>query len=584
MAQTDIIDSSMSNAVEPSTVVGQPAQAGSSTASQLSSQTPVADLVPEVLVALDSLVGERVFPVATGDGLTQSTLIALDASGVPIAVNVIGLLDQTALFRSLGQAGAAGRMSRGQLAAAYPGGLAAFGRDLQQYLEDVPFRRVNPAGRGSRLVIVCSDAQPEVLNAIDFLNRPELPINVLQAKVLEARDGTRFIDAAPLAINPNSAPGQPALLRPAEVSRGNPPAEIATPGNAASAGQDATTSVVSQGDLAPIQQDNASAQIAGQADSADSAQTIVAVTANQPTGLAEPTEVVGTAGTASTVADVAAPTVSAPLSPPIGSRKARRLALESAEAPKPAVEPVVAQSEASSTPAEPPVRGDDGYEQHYGYDNSSASHSDFAPPPPGSRRARRLAAAHAHSSASPKSESAGDLTLRVDASGEPSQATPMADANTAAEPEPIRPSVMNDTNQAIERAKALISGALGLGGIKANVANRPGRRSIREHRQEPQPSAAIADATSGVPPAGASGTTKAETSGSPYEQPIEFTGVFAKGVEATDHLSWDTTTLPVIARPITTSIPIDQVKQAGGAAIDGVAQIQAVSSLMRSRN
>jgi len=30
---------------------------------------------------------------------------------------------------------------------------------------------------------------------------------------------------------------------------------------------------------------------------------------------------------------------------------------------------------------------------------------------------------------------------------------------------------------------------------------------------------------------------------------VEFTGVFAQGTEATDYLSWDTTSLPVIARP-----------------------------------
>jgi hypothetical protein len=32
--------------------------------------------------------------------------------------------------------------------------------------------------------------------------------------------------------------------------------------------------------------------------------------------------------------------------------------------------------------------------------------------------------------------------------------------------------------------------------------------------------------------------------------------VFAKGTDAADPLSWDTTQLPVIARPITTSVPL----------------------------
>ena len=164
---------------------------------------------------LDGLLGEPLLPITHGSGADEPAIIALDAGGTAVAVEIVERLDQPALLRALEHAGALGRMSRGELAAKYPGGLDAFQRDLSHYLAAVPYRRTAPTARGSRLVLVCGDADPAVLNAMDFLNRPELPIKAFQARQLRAMDGAEFVDVSPLRIHPASPPMAPALALPA---------------------------------------------------------------------------------------------------------------------------------------------------------------------------------------------------------------------------------------------------------------------------------------------------------------------------------------------------------------------------------
>jgi hypothetical protein len=161
---------------------------------------------------IDALLGEQVFPVASGTGPDEPHLIALDAAGAPVVVEVVARLDDDALSRALGHGGAAGRMTRTQLGELYGGGPAAFQRDVAQFFDSVPVTRTQAGRNGVRLIVICQDADDDVLNAVDFLRQPAMPVEVLRLGVVNGADGRRFIDVSPLAICPASAPDRPTVM------------------------------------------------------------------------------------------------------------------------------------------------------------------------------------------------------------------------------------------------------------------------------------------------------------------------------------------------------------------------------------
>ncbi len=168
---------------------------------------------------IDALLGEQVFPVASGTGPDEPHLIALDASGAPVVVELVSRLDDDALSRALNHGGAAGRMSRTQFGELYGGGPAAFQRDVAQFFDSVPVTRTQTGRAGVRLIVICQDADDEVLNAVDFLRQPAMPVEVLRLGVVNGSDGRRFIDVSPLVISPASAPDRPAVVeRPTGVA------------------------------------------------------------------------------------------------------------------------------------------------------------------------------------------------------------------------------------------------------------------------------------------------------------------------------------------------------------------------------
>lgn len=160
---------------------------------------------------IDGLLGEQIFPVAPGAGPDEPHLLALDATGAPVVVELVAELDEAALARALDHAGAAGRMTRGQLAARYHGGAQAFQRDVAEFYDSVPMTRTQPRG-GARLIVICQEARQDVLNAIDFLRQPAMPVEVLRMAMLHGADGRRFIDVSPLVIHPASAPDSPQIV------------------------------------------------------------------------------------------------------------------------------------------------------------------------------------------------------------------------------------------------------------------------------------------------------------------------------------------------------------------------------------
>ncbi|GAB2471542.1 hypothetical protein [Xylanimonas ulmi] len=162
---------------------------------------------------IDGLLGEQVFPVCPGSGPDEPHLLALDASGAPVVVELVARLDDDALSRALDHAGAAGRMTRGQLAALYPAGPQEFQRDVATFYDSVPVRRSQPGRGGARLIVICQEAEERVLNAVDFLRQPSMPVEVLRIGVVHGNDGRRFVDVSPLVIHPASAPDRPQIVQ-----------------------------------------------------------------------------------------------------------------------------------------------------------------------------------------------------------------------------------------------------------------------------------------------------------------------------------------------------------------------------------
>ncbi|MFD2793629.1 hypothetical protein ACFS27_08710 [Promicromonospora vindobonensis] len=160
---------------------------------------------------IDGLLGEEVFPIAQGSGPDEPHLLALDASGSPVVVELVADLDRENLAKALDHAGAAGRLTRADLAARYSGGASSFQHDVAAFYDSVPITRTQSGkngGSGARLIIICQNAPDEILNAVDFLRQPTMPVEVLKMGVVNSDDGRKFLDVSPLVVH--LPPGLPA--------------------------------------------------------------------------------------------------------------------------------------------------------------------------------------------------------------------------------------------------------------------------------------------------------------------------------------------------------------------------------------
>jgi len=160
---------------------------------------------------IDGLLGEEVFPIAQGSGPDEPHLLALDASGSPVVVELVADLDRENLAKALDHAGAAGRLTRADLAARYTGGASSFQHDVAAFYDSVPITRTQAGkngGTGARLIIICQNAPDEILNAVDFLRQPSMPVEVLKMGVVNSNDGRKFLDVSPLVVH--LPPGLPA--------------------------------------------------------------------------------------------------------------------------------------------------------------------------------------------------------------------------------------------------------------------------------------------------------------------------------------------------------------------------------------
>ncbi|EYR63616.1 oxidoreductase [Actinotalea ferrariae CF5-4] len=150
---------------------------------------------------LDALLGEHLLPVRTRTpGADEPHLLAVDASGRPVVVEVVGRLDRDACVRALTYAGRAAKMSSDQLAAAYGGGAPSFGPHLEAFRRTVsPSSLVRPStGGGARLLVVCTEIAPDVDDLLEFLVQPGHHVEVLRVRVTADPSGGRLVDVVPV--------------------------------------------------------------------------------------------------------------------------------------------------------------------------------------------------------------------------------------------------------------------------------------------------------------------------------------------------------------------------------------------------
>ena len=151
---------------------------------------------------LDALLGEQFMPVASRQpGVDSPHLLAVDASGQPVVVEVVHRLDGDALLGALKYGGQAARLSSRDLASLYHRGADQFEADLAEFSAGVPVvaRHASVRHAGSRLLLVCAEVEPGVLDAIEFLRQPGWHVDVLQIGVLSGSDVRRFVDVSPLS-------------------------------------------------------------------------------------------------------------------------------------------------------------------------------------------------------------------------------------------------------------------------------------------------------------------------------------------------------------------------------------------------
>lgn len=166
---------------------------------------------------LDTLLGEHLLPLRIRQGDQDVPyLLAVDASGQPVVVEVVALLDEVAVMRALRYAGRAASMSTQDLAAAYSGGAQNFARHLAAFRETVPATALlsTSVRGGSRLLLVCSELDDGMDDVVDFLLQPGAQIEVLRVGVIAGADGARIVDVSPLTrTSPARRAMEPTPLR-----------------------------------------------------------------------------------------------------------------------------------------------------------------------------------------------------------------------------------------------------------------------------------------------------------------------------------------------------------------------------------
>jgi hypothetical protein len=178
---------------------------------------------------LDALLGEHLMPLRVRSASEDAPhLLAVDASGEPVVVEIVALLDEAAVIRALRHAGRASRMSTAELAAAYSGGADRFAMHLAAFRLTVPSTALlsTMVRGGARLLLVCSHVAPGMEDVLEFLLQPGWQVDVLRAEVVGQPDGTRVVELSPVS---RSEPPQRAIERPPWARDAEPEPDLFDP-------------------------------------------------------------------------------------------------------------------------------------------------------------------------------------------------------------------------------------------------------------------------------------------------------------------------------------------------------------------
>ena len=148
------------------------------------------------------LLGEQIFPVvgrAPGARPEDAPhLLALDAAGHPVVIEMVARLDAASLALALAHAGRAGRLTLSDVAARFPEGLPAFEAAYDEFRRKSPIARTRGQREGSRLLLLCAQVDPGVTDALDFLRVTNRAVTVLRLGVVTGPDGRRLVEVEPL--------------------------------------------------------------------------------------------------------------------------------------------------------------------------------------------------------------------------------------------------------------------------------------------------------------------------------------------------------------------------------------------------
>jgi len=167
---------------------------------------------------LAAVAGEPLFAVRFRTGAPDHAdlpeLLALDATGRAVVVEVVQVVDDDAIVTALRHAGAASRLTATDLARAYHVDPGRFAVDYAGFREQVAFGTQTSRREGVRLIVLCSEVAAEAGDTLGFLRGPGRHVDVLQVGVVRGVDDRRLIDVSPLATHEGvRRPVEPTALR-----------------------------------------------------------------------------------------------------------------------------------------------------------------------------------------------------------------------------------------------------------------------------------------------------------------------------------------------------------------------------------
>lgn len=163
-----------------------PAQFGRPTAQRLGKE-----LIAAVRSQVLELVGRPLFPVVWENN-SDSQLLAMDASGQTVTVEVVEVLNAQSLVTALGRAGNFAALGWLDLAAMYPAGHEAFRSDWNEFRESLPPRVLS----GPRVIIVADIITDDVRPTLELLSGAGVEVHELTLR--QASDGRRMVDVSPV--------------------------------------------------------------------------------------------------------------------------------------------------------------------------------------------------------------------------------------------------------------------------------------------------------------------------------------------------------------------------------------------------